>query len=754
MTRKSTVFFLLRSILAGLLFLLVLSTLQKWILGGPEFALTPRGYLLPSLIGSCFGLLFGLWHIRLQRATARYRLISDFASDCVYLQRFDGSFSYMSPACLSISGYAPQEFHEEPGLVEKIIHPDDLPIWREQRENTSSALAESCRELRLRTRDGQLRWIEHTCRPIQTAKGRIAIRGSIRDITERRRIEQELRDSESRYLDLLENANDLIQSTSPEGKILYVNRAWREALGYTLEESQNLHIAQLIHSDSADHCFLTFQELLDGKTVGRLEATFVTKKGEKLLIEGSVNCRFENGQPVATRGIFRDITERKKAEARIERLAYYDTLTDLPNRDLFYDRLEQELARARRHKHLVGVAFLDLDNFKSINDSLGHAQGDLLLKEVGQRLASSVRDSDTVSRFGGDEFAFLLPDLKTEDDAVTIAEKVLERFTPPFALRQIDVTVTPSLGLALFPRSGRDADTLLKNADAAMYQAKNRGRNTYQFFSDEMNAKALQRLLLSNDLRLALERDELFLEYQPQLDMAQNRLLGFEALLRWNHPESGLILPGKFIPLAEETGLILPIGRWVLKAACEQSLALENKLGPVTMSVNLSPKQFKEPNLVQTIQQTLAETGLNPCRLELELTESMLMDNAEETIETLRGLRALGIRLSIDDFGTGYSSLNYLKHFPIDRLKIDQSFISGVPENRDDAAITASVIALARSLNLQVLAEGVETKAQLDYLLENCCTDMQGFLCSPPLPVAALDSFIAQQAEHDMAQRP
>ncbi|BCA78487.1 bifunctional diguanylate cyclase/phosphodiesterase [Desulfuromonas sp. AOP6] len=743
MTEKTIFFFLIRSTFSGMALLVFTSAIQKWFLGGWALALNPRAYIASSLIGALFGLLFGLWHVRLHRATTRYRLISDFSSDCVYLQRPDGSFSYLSPACLSISGFSPQEFLDQPGLVEKIIHPDDLPLWQSQLEDARDALAESSREMRLLTREGQLQWIEHTCRPIKYTKGGIAIRGSIRNTTERRRIEQELRESEARYLDLLENANDLIQSTSSSGKILYVNRAWREALGYTLEESQNLHMSQFIHADSTDHCLMTFQELLAGKKVGRLEAEFVTKKGEKILIEGSVNCRFENGRPVATRGIFRDITERKKAEARIERLAYYDTLTNLPNRDLFHDRLEQELARARRHKHMVGVAFLDLDHFKSINDSLGHAQGDLLLKEVAKRLAVAIRESDTVSRFGGDEFAFLLPDLKIESDAAMVADKVLEQFAHPFQLSRMAVTITPSLGLATFPRSGRDADTLLKNADAAMYQAKSRGRNTYQFFSDEMNAKALQRLLLTNDLRLALERDELFLEYQPQMDMAQNRLLGFEALLRWNHPENGLISPGSFIPLAEETNLILPIGRWVLKTACEQSLIWEKILGPVTIAVNLSPKQFKEPNLVQMVKQTLAETGLNPSHLELELTESMLMDNAGDTVETLRKLRSLGIRLSIDDFGTGYSSLNYLKHFPIDRLKIDQSFISGVPEDHDDAAITASVIALARSLNLQVLAEGVETPAQLDYLLQKGCTDMQGFLCSRPLSAEAVHAFVA-----------
>ena len=434
--------------------------------------------------------------------------------------------------------------------------------------------------------------------------------------------------------------------------------------------------------------------------------------------------------------VFDDITERKRAEDEVQRLAYFDILTNLPNRALLLDRLEQALAQSTRHGEQVGILFLDIDQFKGINDTLGHSVGDDLLKIIAERLSSCIRKSDTVARVGGDEFVIILNYMANEQDASTTAEKILKVLASPIYLNSQEIFSTASIGIAIYPADGGDCDTLLKNADTAMYQAKDNGRNTYQFYTSDMNAQALERMLLQNDLRRALDRGEFSLHYQPQLNAHNGQLIGMEALLRWTHPTLGAIPPSKFIPFAEETGMILPIGRWVLETACRQNKAWQDiGLPPLRVAVNLSGRQFKVGNLAQMVEEILHETQLPAQYLELELTESILMESADDTVHLLRELKKMGVHLAIDDFGTGYSSLNYLKHFPIDRLKIDRSFVRDILKDPDDAAIAEAIIVLAHSLKIKVLAEGVETREQLEFLLARSCDEMQGYYFSHPLCV-------------------
>jgi diguanylate cyclase (GGDEF)-like protein len=442
----------------------------------------------------------------------------------------------------------------------------------------------------------------------------------------------------------------------------------------------------------------------------------------------------EKGRPRGAIGATLDITERKRAEERARSLAYHDTLTGLPNRLVFQDRLALSIAQAHRRGRGLAVLFLDLDRFKVINDSLGHSVGDLLIREVGLRLRSCLREEDTVARLGGDEFTLMLPDISEAVDAVKVASKVLEVLRAPFQIDGHELFVTSSMGISLYPGDGRDPETLVKNADAAMYRAKEQGRDHYQLYTPALNDTALDRLALESSLRKALAQDELLLHYQPIFNVATSRVYGLEALLRWQHPERGLVSPGEFIPLAEVTGLILTMGPWVLRTACAQARAWQQRQPGLRISVNLSARQFQEPGLIRHVTEALAETGLEPQCLQLEITESSAMHNAQSAIQTLRELKALGVGLSIDDFGTGYSSLSYLKRFPIDTLKIDQSFIRDISTDPEDAAIASAIIALAHMLKLEVVAEGVETRDQLEFLSRNGCDRTQGYLLSRPLP--------------------
>ncbi len=716
-----------------------------------------------------------------------------------------------------------------------------------------------------------------------------------------------IKEVEDDFQDLFENANDLILSVGLDGRIIYVNRAWRETLGYGEKEVTDLSVFNIIAPEHQTHFENTFKQVIVG-SAARLETMFVAKGGRKIFLEGNINCRYKEGKPIAARGIFRniterkraeeeltalneslelrvadrtqeltrayefnksvldgmndpisiidvithkiigtnaaflqeyglpeaeaigktcyeithrrtdpckpphdicplldtvasgrhareehvhythdgreqyvevltspirdeqgkiiqaihiqrDITDRKQAEKQIRLLAYYDNLTGLPNRTFYKELLTRALTHAKRFAKIIATLFIDLDSFKRINDTLGHDAGDELLRAVAARLLKCVRKTDyiaraddeeflnTVSRVGGDEFIVMLNDVARDHDAALVARRILNDLRRPFLLSGHEVFVSASIGISLYPSDGENAETLFKNADIAMYNAKEQGKNNYQFFANSMNVKALERLTMENELHRALERKEFLLYYQPKLNVRSRKIIGFEALIRWKHPEKGLVSPAAFIPLAEETGLIVPIGAWVLRTACLQCKAWQ-AMGFVSLpvAVNISKRQFEQQDLVETVTLALREADLSPESLELEITESMIMQDPERAIAMLHELKAKGIRTSIDDFGTGYSSLDYLRRIPLDSLKVDRSFVMNVTTSPDDAAITSAIIAMARALKLKVVAEGVETEQQLAFLRERECDEAQGYLFSKPIPAEQCAELISNMS--------
>jgi diguanylate cyclase (GGDEF)-like protein len=432
------------------------------------------------------------------------------------------------------------------------------------------------------------------------------------------------------------------------------------------------------------------------------------------------------------RAVAERTAELQAANARAQHLADHDALTGLPNRRLLEDRLTQALALSYRNRKQTAVMFVDLDRFKTINDSLGHAVGDVLLKEVAQRLVKQLRVGDTICRIGGDEFVVVLPEIKRSADAAHVAQKVIEQLSLPVTVEERDLIVTPSIGIAVYPDDGRDAETLIRNSDAAMYHAKEMGRANYQFFTAEMNQAASRRLALEGDLRRALSKDELRVYYQPIVDARTGLVAAHEALARWQHPERGLVAPSEFIQLAEETGLILKLGEWVLREACRWATFIGVERG-LQVSVNLSARQFNDPKLVQVVAAALRETGLPARLLELEITESTAMQHTDVTLGTLNKLKQLGVSIAIDDFGTGYSSLSYLKRFPVDKLKVDRAFTAELPGDQDQCAIVSAIVALAHALEIQVVAEGVENQAQRAFLVNCGCDFIQGYLLGKPV---------------------
>jgi diguanylate cyclase (GGDEF)-like protein/PAS domain S-box-containing protein len=556
---------------------------------------------------------------------------------------------------------------------------------------------------------------------------------SIHYAIERKRVEEKLRLAATVFESTLEG----ILITNAKTKIINVNQALCSITGYNTEEFIG-STPNLIKSERHNHAF--FRQLWDilNKT-GQWRGEIWNRRKNGEVFPAWVNI---SAVPDSITGkishyvaVFTEITELKLSEERLNYLAHHDPLTRLPNRLLFHDRLEQAVLQAIRSKHMIAVMFLDLDRFKAINDTLGHLIGDELLMAVAERLRHCARETDTVARLGGDEFAVIINQISNEHDVGQIAQKIIHSLSSVYSVGGYEVFITASIGINLYPGVDNDRTKLLENADVAMYHAKQFGRNNYKFYSSDMNAVAMERLMLETNLRRALERQEFKLYYQPQIDMQSGNVNGVEALLRWQHPELGLVSPLEFIPLLEETGLILPVGEWVIRTACQQIRSwIDAGFPQLTMAVNLSARQFRQPNLVEMIEQILNEFDIPPSLLELELTESVMMDNIEETTETLQRLKVLGLKIAVDDFGTGVSSLGYLKHFPVDTLKISHDFVLNLPADSADASIARAVIGLARNMQLSSVAEGVENQNQMDFLRDQDCERMQGFLFSRPVP--------------------
>jgi diguanylate cyclase (GGDEF)-like protein/PAS domain S-box-containing protein len=575
-------------------------------------------------------------------------------------------------------------------------------------------------------------------------------------VTERKRVERAIRKSEKRYRLLFERNLAGVFRTTLAGRVVECNQAAAAMFGYdSPEEVMALADANLYDTASGRDSFLT--KLKSEKSVTNHEMRFRRKNGDAAwaMLNASL-VDDDSGIASMVEGTLVDITERKVAEERVQSLAYYDALTGLPNRILLRDRLSKALANARRQKHKVALLFLDLDRFKIINDSLGHSVGDLLLQDVAERLKSFAREQDTVARLGGDEFLIVLTNIKDIPSAAVAAERFMDAMTAAFVIQGHSLSIGCSLGISIFPEHGADYETLIKNADAAMYSAKDIGRNNFQFFTADMNAQAVERLTLENGLRLALDKKELFLVYQPQMDTVTGKITGLEALLRWQHPELGLVPPDQFIGIAENSGLIVPIGEWVLRTACSQARKWQEEgLPAVSIAINVSAVQFRQQGFCELIRRVLRETGLAPHYLELELTESLLVANVDVTLSVLQELKAMGLTLAIDDFGTGYSSFSYLKRFPTSKLKIDRSFVRDIAVNPDDAAITTAIISMAKSLNLKVIAEGVEDEAQMSFLRAHQCDEIQGYYFSKPLTVdATADKLRAEHSEEHVEVLP
>jgi diguanylate cyclase (GGDEF)-like protein/PAS domain S-box-containing protein len=571
----------------------------------------------------------------------------------------------------------------------------------------------------------------------------------VRDISERKLAEREIWEEKERAQVTLQSIGDAVITTDSDGKVKYFNPVAEKLTGWTVAEALDKPLIEVFRIENEKTGIVAENPiekcLREGTIVGLANHTvLINKDGHSFAIEDSAApIRNREGDIIGAVLVFHDVTEKRNIFEQLIYQAYHDSLTDLPNRALFNEHLTLALSNAERYKEMLAVIFLDLDRFKRVNDMLGHAEGDRILKDVANRLKQCLRSSDTIARMGGDEFSVLLPQVKHEQDAAKIAYKILRSFKDPWLIGEHEFLITASLGIAFYPNDGEDAETLMKHADTAMYRAKDQGRNTYQLFTPNMNTIIFERLALESSLRHALERNEFTVFYQPQVNTITGQIVGMEALARWQHSGRGLVLPADFIPLAEDTGLIVPIGEYILRTACVQNkLWQQAGFSPLRLTVNLSACQFQQHNLVEMVAQILQETGFEPQLLELEITETVAMEDVDFTSRILNELMGMGIQIAIDDFGTGYSSLNYLKRFPIHTLKIDRSFVHDIITDSQDAAIVSAIIALAQTLNLKVIAEGVETEDQMEFLKCRQCFEMQGYLFGKPVPAKDFETLL------------
>jgi diguanylate cyclase (GGDEF)-like protein/PAS domain S-box-containing protein len=679
----------------------------------------------------------------------RYRLLTESISDVIFGSDASMRMNYISASVQQTLGYAPEELLEL-GVQSIIANPQQMLGLTTLMKRVQEGLGDPHKLASLRC-DTEAQHMVIDCLRADGKKIPVEIRvvlmwddlgqfqgllGVGRDISRQRRAEKDMRMAAI----VFEHSTAAILVTDPVGYIVQVNHAFSRITGYRSEEilDQTPALLTADKQQANQLQYIMSQLAVTGSWEGEVWLKRRNNETYPAWV-GITAVHDEDGDLVSYVCFFSDIGERKASEQRIHRLAYYDALTQLPNRTLFQDRLHTALRNATRSQAWVVLMFLDLDRFKPINDSLGHAAGDRMLKDVAQRLSACVDQEDTVARMGGDEFTLLLRASEARENALTraihVAERILGSLSRPFILEGREFFVTASIGIALSPQDGNELSQLMKNADTAMYHAKEMGKNNFQFYQADMNARALERLELESDLRHALDNQQFQLYYQPQFSGDGRRLTGVEALLRWQHPQRGFVSPADFVPVLEELGLVVQVGDWALAEACQQLKKWHiAKVRVPKISVNLSARQFGDGQLRARIARILSNSGLPPSCLELELTESILMRDVGQTMELLDGLKQLGVYIAVDDFGTGYSSLNYLKQFPIDVLKIDRSFVDGLPDGEQDAQIARAIIAMAHSLNLAVIAEGVETQAQLDFLREHGCDEVQGFLLGKPMP--------------------
>ncbi|MBF0392860.1 MAG: EAL domain-containing protein [Alphaproteobacteria bacterium] len=668
-------------------------------------------------------------NMALRESQQRLQGIMNTVADALITCDGNGQVQSFNSAAERLFGIAAMEAMGQPigMLIEENVPDQRVPTGIER-----------VREATGRRRDGSVF-------PIELASGELRLEDqslnilAVRDLTDRKRAERRLLVAEK----VLESTSEGVMVTDPGGTILWVNTAFCTISGYARDEvlGQNAGMLKSGFQDAAFYAAMWRQIERGGFWAGEIWNR--RKTGEVFPEWLSIKAVYDGGKITRYVGIFSDISKHKRAEETIRHLTYYDAVTRLPNRYLFQDRVAQSVDRAARRSRIVALVLVSLDRFKTVNETLGHQVGDALLREVAARITSAVRNDDTVARMRGDTFCCVLSDLEQTNDANPIIARLLDCFTSSFVLSGHELFVTSSIGISVFPHDGASVDDLLQKAETAMNRSKDKAENTYHFYTPEMNANTIEQLRLETDLRKAIGRNDFVLYYQPKVETDTGRVVGAEALIRWMHPEMGMVPPGRFIPIAEDTGLIIPIGEWALRNACEQIRHWQRSgLVPVPIAVNLSAHQFRQPDLVEMVVRVLEETGVAPSLLELELTESAVMQNAELTVTTLMRLHEHGIGLSIDDFGTGYSSLSYLKRFPIDKLKIDRSFVQDLGTNAAGEEIVTAIVAMARSLNLRVVAEGVETEVQLRLLRQLKCEEVQGYYFSRPVPAERFEEVL------------
>ncbi|TVO53490.1 EAL domain-containing protein [Denitromonas halophila] len=693
----------------------------------------------------------------LHLSEARFRSISEASPLGIFVSDDQGACIYTNPAYHKISGLNFGETHGTDWSM--AIHPDDRPgvlaQWHDALRNQTPFQAEA----RFVRGDGSVVWTRLNRAVTQDGAMCLGHVETVEDISQRKATEAVLRAAEDdlftereRAQVTLNSIGDAVLSTNMLGNVTYLNSAAETMTGWPLADALGRPLAEVFRIVDGTTRQIApnpaQRAISEDRTVGlAANCLLIRRDGTESAIEDSAApIHNRDGQVAGAVIVFHDVSKSQAATIKLAHLAQHDFLTGLPNRVLLTERISQAIGLAHRHHAQAALLFIDLDHFKNINDSLGHGVGDQLLKAVAERLSRCVRATDTVGRLGGDEFLILLPEIDQPEDTVWVAEKILTSLAAPFLVGEHELHVTPSIGIGIYPVDGIDVDTMMQSADTAMYHAKSKGRNNHQFFTAEMNARVVRRLAVESRLHRALKHDEFELYYQPKMDLVSGKMTGAEALIRWRDPELGLVFPDQFVAIAEECGLIVPIGRWVLREACQQIQTwLANGWHAVPVAVNISAVEFRHKDFLTSFARTLKETGVPPRFVQVELTESLLMHNAESSMAVLRALKRMGIALVIDDFGTGYSSLSYLKQFPIDTLKIDQSFVRDIVSDGDDASIVSAVIGMGIKLKRRVIAEGVETQEQLAFLLAQHCDEAQGYLFGYPVPAKEFALSLDQQ---------